>query len=192
MFEGEACFVSKKMNGFEWTGTFEPGIKIVNENDLVGISVLDTWILNLDRYDPRPPPAWNFGNIFLERVLRAGGTPGGDKHVGKDYRVVPIDHGNCFGRDREIGTERIPFDRLTPLVEQATRFGWFPGWTLLPSPPDRWLSRLAAFQAADVQAFLCATPAGWEVTADDCDRLASFLVRRAAFVAENYSAWTHP
>jgi len=60
------AFVSRKEPGGAWSGEKRILNSLLNPNDITKLLVLDTWILNADRFPPKGMD-WkpNYDNVFL-------------------------------------------------------------------------------------------------------------------------------
>lgn len=165
------AFITKRAEGFPWGGDEASLSKLVNEEDLTRLVILDTWILNCDRHSIREAgPRVNRDNVFL---CNAGGSGA--------LRLLAIDHTHAFscGRDLTVKMNRIA------AIQDNGLFGLFPEffehWNLAVASET--LSCLAAFDYRTAASFIAKVPLEWEVDASTRSAWADFMVQRAHWLA---------
>jgi hypothetical protein len=153
----------------------------VNIEDLAGLVVLDTWILNRDRFwiDPASGrPRRNLGNVFFADAVDRPGK----------HRLVAMDHSECLRRGRSTLARAIPSIDAEQLDELH---GLFPEFVphVLRARVGRFVQQLGAVSDATIAAIVKGLPEAWLPAGATRDELAGFCARRAAFVAANIEAW---
>lgn len=173
------AFITRAVVASPWAGDAVDLERLANRADLARLVLLDTWILNRDRYPRRPPdPAAtrrpNLDNVLLESV--ANGKR-------RSSRFVAMDFTHAFGtRGGELRREYG-----VALVHDDGIYGLFPEF----APHlrrDVWgdaLARLRVLDAERVRTIVGAIPQEWEVDATRRRSLAGFIVDRARYLADN-------
>jgi hypothetical protein len=174
------AFISRaEPYGISWGGTVE-GLKIIgNRNEISGLVVLDTWILNCDRYSPGGR-RMNLDNVFFVQY------PG----QAKSAKLIAMDFTHAFTCGRDI-------NRSLGFIEKRRDegvYGLFPQFNdFLDREQVRHFSnRLGQFSRGDAQGFVDAVPAEWEVDADGRSAWVSMLSDRAHFVSQTIEARLWP
>lgn len=165
------AFLTRYEDGAAWGGSLEELASVENKDILSGLVVLDTWLLNCDRYRTHPVRRVNHRNVFLSGVKAKRGR----------YRVVAMDHTHTFTCGRSI----------TPAIAhlESTRFefpfGHFPEFRALVTPEDlgRFAARLGQLDRPTAKQFLKGVPNEWEVAAPAQNAVVDFLVDRANYVS---------
>lgn len=182
MAKSGPCFGSKLIEAAGWNGDAGALEAAENQDMIPAIVVLDTWLINLDRFCRKPDGASRFnnpGNLLL-------GTSGARK--GK-FLIVAIDFGYALGgpswsarRLSAIGT-----------IEDDTIYGCFPAFQ--PYMRRCWLKavtvRLREFDEDVARGFLADVPSEWGLTSSAGDAVVEFLKRRAVHVAEKFDGMIH-
>ncbi len=176
------CFGSKLIEAAGWNGDARTLEAVENQAMIPAIVVLDTWLINLDRFCRNAEGAGRFnnpGNLLL-----------GIKEAGKGkFRIAAIDFGYALGgpswnarRLSAIGT-----------IEDDTIYGCFPAFQ--PYMRRRWVeavtSRLREFDEDLARGFLSGVPSEWGLTSSAGDVVVEFLKRRAVHTAEKFDDMIH-
>lgn len=168
------AFVTRFENGTPWGGTAVELVALENTEVLAGIVVLDTWLLNCDRYRPEGDKTRrNTRNVFLSSRDAAKGK----------FRVVAMDHTHCFTCGRAITKAIGHIDR----VQDARLYGHFPEFRphATHEAVRRFAKRLSDLDKRTVDGFLAEIPKPWDVSTDVRAALADFLKDRAHFLGQN-------
>lgn len=167
-------FVARFEKGTTWGGAAEELDAIENPEMLAGLSVLDTWLLNCDRYRPEGGRVRrNTRNVFLSEESAAKGR----------FRVTAMDHTHCLTCGRELTKSLARLDR----IQDARLYGHFPEFKehLSHAHVRTFTERLNTLTTGQASGFLAGVPAAWGVTADLKTTVVEFLSRRAAFVGQH-------
>ena len=168
------AFVTRAERGGSWSGKGDDLKHLVNPEDVTGLVIADTWLLNEDRY---PPPGSarepNRDNVFLSM----------DGLSGRDVRLVAMDFSDCMK----------PPSTLTPRIadigntKREGLFGLFPEFQGLLQRPayERGLARLGEAREPDMAPIAQQLPSEWDVTDALRDTILRFLVQRAAFLVDH-------
>jgi len=168
------AFVARAEKGISWFGDDRSLESVVNIEQVAGIIVLDTLILNWDRCPPiddnRRP---NYGNIFLSLE---GGIAG-------QFEMVTIDHTHCLGGGQELsrrllGIEAVKDDRIFGAFPQFARY-------VKKETVREAVSKLRSLNDGVLTRILDHIPRQWSVSDSLRDHIRSFLVQRAAYLADN-------
>jgi hypothetical protein len=157
--------------GAPWGGTDEDLRMISNKNEISGLVVLDTWILNCDRYAPLGRRV-NRDNVFL--VQRLGRK--------KEVLLKAMDFTHAFTCGRDI-------DRRIGFIDKCrdeSVYGLFPQFRgfLEREYVRGFVNRLGQFTREVAREFIEAVPEAWEVDRDGRSAWALMLCDRARFVSE--------
>lgn len=174
------AFISRtEQTGFPWGGTAEELQTVRNRNEISGLVVLDTWILNCDRYAPQGRRV-NRDNVFLVQY------PGRTKEV----QLKAMDFTHAFTCGREINRRMSFID----VLRDESIYGLFPEFKgFLDREHVRSFSaRLGGFSRIVAQEFIAAVPDAWEVNQDGRSAWASMISERATFVSETIEARLWP
>lgn len=167
------AFAARFEPGFTWDGSSEILASVDNPDAIAGLLVLDTWLLNCDRYRSEAGAVrCNTRNVFLSSV----GAPKGR------VRMVAMDHTHILTCGAQL-TKRIGhIDR----VQDGRLFGHFPGFRPhLTHPSVRsFAARLAQLTVSDAAHMHAGVPRAWAPQADVQQAVVDFMVARAGFVAE--------
>lgn len=143
-----------------------------NPEVLAGGVLLDTWILNHDRYGYRRDGQRraNVRNVLLQTVGR-----------GRRQRkrlVWLIDHTHCLTR-RDGGGFAARIDAIDH-VQDDRLLGLFPAFVGLVTSTyaGPWIERLRSIAEADIRMILTAIPPAWEVEPAQRTALLNLLLRR--------------
>jgi len=156
------------VGGGGWSTTVE------NLDVICGLVVLDTWLLNCDRFRVEGAETRrNTRNVFM-------GADGAGK--GK-FRLVAMDHTHCFTCGRTIGKSIKSIDR----VKDTRLYGHFPEFRphLKHEVISRFSAHLRTFTRHTAQAIVTSTPSAWRPEAEAVAAVVEFLADRADFVGQN-------
>lgn len=182
MAEPGLCFGSKLIDAAGWNGDAGTLEAVENKAVIPAIVVLDTWLINLDRFCRKPDGASRFnnsGNLLL-------GTSGAGK--GK-FRIVAIDFGYALGGPSWNAR------RLSAIgaIEDDTIYGCFPAFQ--PYMRRCWVeavtARLREFDEDVARGFLADVPSEWGLTSSAGEAIVEFLKRRAIHTAEKFDDMIH-
>jgi hypothetical protein len=167
------AFLAREDPGTTWGGTTDELDYIENSDALAGLIVLDTWLLNCDRYRPEGGRVRrNTRNVFLSQ--RGAGK-------GK-LRVVAMDHTHCFTCGAPLTTAIRSIDRA-----QDTRvYGHFPEFRrhVTHVAVERFSLRLLELTRPVAQGFMDGAPRAWDIRDEVRGALGDFLRDRAVFLGE--------
>jgi hypothetical protein len=165
------AFVAREELGQPWGGTPEELNALENPEALAGLIVLDTWLLNCDRFRPEGERVKrNTRNVFLTARGAAKGK----------LRVVAMDHTHCFTCGRNLTPAIRGIDR----VQEARPYGHFPEFSshVTHSAVQAFAVRLAVMDRTAAVRFMAAAPPAWDIREDTRAALVEFLCDRAAFL----------
>ena len=177
------AFLSKRVENAEvWDGNEAQLRGLQNPEALAGIMVLDTWILNVDRYSVKEGGAIrrNVRNVLIE--LR-GGTGRRQKRW-----VWAIDHTHCLTR-RDGGAFAVPPDAIDHF-KNDNAFGVFPAFKpLITEASTRpWIDKLGSIEDVSIRGILDVVPPQWEVTANELDALHRLITRRRDYLLDHWQS----
>ncbi|WP_395089765.1 HipA family kinase [Armatimonas sp.] len=171
------AWVTESEPGQVWGGTAAELELLDNSQDIPRLVLFDTWIRNRDRHAPpelsRKP---NYGNVFFSA-----------RDCEPDqYRLLAMDHTHVFTEGSSL-TRRIS---NIGEVRDTKIYGRFPQFApyLDAGALERAATDLQSLDPNLIARVVAAIPADWEVEADVREALREFLVRRAAFVTENWKS----
>jgi hypothetical protein len=168
------AFVARAETGTTWGGSADELLSLENHEALAGLVVLDTWLLNCDRYRPEADTTRrNTRNVFLSGHNAAKGK----------YRLVAMDHTHCFACGRPISKAISNIDR----VRDTRLYGHFPEFRphLNYERVHKYSRRLLDVTSEVVEGFFAGLPPLWSPSDEICGQLAEFMKDRAAFVGDN-------
>ncbi len=171
--ESGPAFAARFTPGTTWGGSAEELEAVENTDALAGLVVLDTWLLNCDRYRPEGEHVRrNTRNVFLADATTKG-----------KVRVIAMDHTHILTCGRALSKSIAHIDR----VRDERLYGHFAEFACSIELGDlrRYASRLRSFGQADANALLSGVPVPWRPSGDVLDAVKGFLAQRAAFVGEN-------
>jgi hypothetical protein len=169
------AFITRAERGISWGGKASELERLANPEDIGRLVLLDTWVLNCDRYPAdltaRKP---NRDNVFLTRA----GTQRGK------LTIKAIDHTHCLTCGRELNLNIAHIDA----VRDARVYGLFPEFRSLldRSEVTRAVADLKMISRSDIQRVVESIPSAWQVSAVTREALANFLSDRAVFLSENF------
>jgi hypothetical protein len=172
-------FISRAEEGFNWGGDTKQLRSIINPREITGLVLLDTWVLNSDRYSPDGTRV-NRDNVFFIKSHQEGS---GD-------RLVSMDFTHAFRNGQDIN-RRLGF---VGRIQDTKIYGRFPEFRdLLSRDEARRLSGLLeGFDVPAAEAIVGNIPPAWEVDNDGRSALVTLIVRRARFVAEHFESELWP
>lgn len=166
------AFVAREESGTTWGGTVAELAYAENPEVLSGLVVLDTWLLNCDRFRPEAGRTRrNTRNVFLSSREAARGK----------YRIVAMDHTHTFTCGSPFSTRLAHIDR----VKDQRLYGHFPEFRpyLTHAAVRRFAARLQQMNRIVATKFVLGMPPAWEVSKEIRVALVEFLAGRAAFLA---------
>lgn len=167
------AWITRKEEGFPWSGRAEDLTVIDNPDDLAVLVLLDLWTLNCDRYRPDPLRV-NYGNVFLSRQHASPGK----------LRLVAMDHTHILTCGKPFTPAVAQIDR----VQSRIRFGLFPGF----AGHVTWARALAARRRLEavapeaIKAVVARVPREWQVDAPIRESLGRFLLQRKDWLIEAF------
>jgi len=171
------AFAARAESGNPWGGTEEELDVVENPDALSGLIVLDTWLLNCDRFRPEADHTRrNTRNVFLT-----------ERDAGKGkLRVVAMDHTHCFTCGSSLTTAIRSIDR----VQDARIYGHFPEFQpfVTHEAVRQFCARLGSLTKAVAGSFVAGAPRAWDIRDDVRAALVDFLADRAAFLAPRLRA----
>lgn len=168
-----SAFVTRAEAGAPWSGSKGALKHIVNLADVTRLVVLDTWLLNADRY---PPPGFHRGpnrdNVFLSFE----GRP-------KNPRLIAMDFTECLKSGSALNTKIGTIN----YIKDERIYGLFPEFApYIDSDVFKGcLGRLDQVTSAEVAEIVEAIPTDWEVSREIRDAIRRFLTERAQFLIEH-------
>ncbi|HWL89211.1 MAG TPA: hypothetical protein VNO21_25585 [Polyangiaceae bacterium] len=168
------AFITRQEIGTTWGGTASELMSVQNLDVLAGLVVLDTWLLNCDRYRPEGDKTRrNTRNVFLSGREAAKGK----------FRVVAMDHTHCFTCGRTITKAIGNIDR----VRDTRLYGHFAEFRphLTHEFVRGFARKLSDLNKATVDGFVASIPRPWDVSAEVRAAVTEFLADRAAFLSQN-------
>jgi hypothetical protein len=172
--EAGPAFVARFENGTTWGGTAAELQAVENPDALAGIVVLDTWLLNCDRFRVEGETVRrNTRNVFLSEEGAGKGK----------FKVTAMDHTHILMCGRQLTKAIGHIDR----VKDERLFGNFPEFReyLCHQNVRFYADQLLTFSRPKAEALLSDIPQPWSPTADVRLAVAEFLCERARFVGQN-------
>jgi hypothetical protein len=166
------AFISRyEPKSFPWGGTALELEVVHNRQHISGLIVLDTWILNCDRYAPNGRRV-NLDNVFLVQYPESK----------KEVLLKAMDFTHAFTCGQEI-TRRIGF---IDTVRDEQIYGLFPQFESFIDRAEirRFATLLRQFTADVASAFISLVPREWDVSNDARGAWAGMITQRAQFVSE--------
>jgi hypothetical protein len=168
------AFITREETGQPWSGKERELKRLINPQNISRLVVFDTWTRNCDRHSVR---TGHGKRIKYDNVFLSGEAPKG--------RLVlkAMDHTHCFtcGADltaKEANLDRIKDHRVYGLFRQFRPF-------LDSEAVTEAVARLRSVTDAVVQKMIATIPKEWDVSESARKALATLLLARAAFVADN-------
>jgi len=188
------AFLSQVVHDAEtWDGEATSLGQVENPEVIAGGVLLDTWILNHDRYGYRRDGQRraNVRNVLLQVV--------GTGRRRRTRLVWLIDHTHCLTRRDGDGfatkidaIDHAQDDRLLGLFPAFVEFA-----TCAQASP--WIERLLSIAEADIRTILTAIPPAWEVETAQRSALLNLLLRRRDYLLDHWlptmaaaCAWAQP
>ncbi len=173
-------FITRQEVGETWGGKARQLRRLVNPEDITRLVVFDTWTLNCDRHAPDNLRRPNRDNVFLSAEA-----------PGSKLLLRAIDHTHCFTCGRDLTRRLATLERMNdPRV-----YGRFPefGQFLDKNVARRAAARLRQVSRKTLSQIVQTIPREWDVSTGARDALASFLLGRAAYVADSImgALWGH-
>jgi len=178
------AFITRAEAGDSWSGQERQLAQLVNPDAISRLVVLDTWLLNCDRYSwpkqaalakagirRRNRPRIKRDNVFLSEEAPDG-----------QFLLKAIDHTHCFTCGHEWSRQLKRIDT----IRDPRLFGLFPEFKRFLDRKEvelvvRDMSRISETIVTD---FMNQVPPEWEVTKEASEALVELVVARAAYVAE--------
>ena len=168
------AFVTRAEPGLPWSGKIEEFKHVVNPGELTGLIILDTWLLNADRFPPgdgeRHP---NYDNVFLSTEGLSG----------KERRLVAMDFTECLKPPSTLTTRIADIGNW----QEKRLFCFFPEFRDLiqRASYEQGLARLSEATQAEMEPIVQQLPREWDVSNPVRDAITRLLVQRAAFLVEH-------
>jgi sarcosine oxidase delta subunit len=151
-------------------------VEVSNKADIAGLIVLDTWLLNIDRYhaqsgEKRDMTWRNYRNVFLS-----------DNDPGKGTTIKAFDHTHCFFR--HVGETLTTKIATVERIEDPHLYGHFLEFKthFTPETLGAYTTRLSKFTQEDAEALFKDLPVDWGLKSDVKTALIKFLTDRAAYL----------
>jgi hypothetical protein len=175
------AFATRKEAGTVWSGFEDDLRKIENQNDLTKLVLLDTWLLNCDRYPPndmqRRP---NYDNVFLSEE---GASP-------HRFILKAIDHTHCFNNGHDLTARMSSIDR----IRDYRIYGLFPALEpfMKRGVMKQTVKKLAGIDVGIVSSIIDKLPNTWAVGRSAGIALSRLVCERAKFIEENIMSTIWP
>lgn len=170
------AFITRQERGGPWSGVKRDLNKLANPDDISVLVVFDTWVLNCDRFAPKPKGDLGKPRINCDNVFLSENAPGGE------FLLTAMDHTHCFscGRAWTRGLSRID------IIREERVFGLFPEFRsfLKPDTVARTADKLRSIDRANVVRMTELIPNDWDVSQQALEALVELIFGRAHFVAE--------
>ena len=170
------AFITRAESGETWSGDEKQLRSLVNPEHVSGLVVLDTWLLNCDRYSRKSdedPPRINRNNVFLSEEAPRG-----------QLRLKAMDHTHCFTCGAALTKTLGRIDR----IRDSRLYGMFPEFrSFIGEKRDdvrAVAARLHDIRRAAVEPVVQSLPKEWDVQESAADALIELIVRRGKHVAE--------
>jgi len=173
------AFASKFISGqHPWYGNPVTLRQIINPEMMTGIIVLDTWLLNRDRFSkecelPLRTQSPAYRNVFLSRIGPETGA----------LKLYAIDQTHCFEGD----IFQLCTQSAVPWLESRELFGNFPSWRdyITVSAIDEYCHKLQSLHPGAAASILRRVPGDWRISQDDVRRISDWIMRRAEFLGRH-------
>jgi hypothetical protein len=178
------AFITRGVTAIEWSGERRALGRLHNPDDIAALVVLDTWLLNCDRYprvprvDPPPHPAagWrrpNRGNVLLE-------WEGTDRR--RPRRLLAMDFTHAFTAGHELSPRVAHIES----IQDSGIYGCFPEFRpfLTEEAVRSATMRLRDVSSALVGPIVEAIPGAWQVGPDAREALVGLLCERARWLVD--------
>ena len=163
------AFVTRESPGLQWDGTRQTLSQIQNPDDIALLVLLDTWILNCDRYHPTPAHTrCNHDNVWLEKLEVAPPV------------LVAYDHTHCLSCGHPLTSAVQVIDR----VQCEDIFGRFPQFTpfITKSNVQAALDRLGHVRDDRIKAIVASVPRQWGIDTATREAISKLLIQRKQFL----------
>jgi hypothetical protein len=152
---------------------------VSNQDDFMGLVVVDTWLRNCDRYSPDGRRV-NLKNVFLRQRTQPH----------RSLELIAMDFTHAF-------TCGGPLDRRLGHIEKirdVAIYGRFPEFEpyLSAGRASSYSDRLRHFDGATAESFISKVPTEWQVDGLARSNWTKFLVERARFTADTIQARLWP
>ena len=175
------AWITRKEEGQVWSGEEEDLKLLANPEDLAGLVLLDTWILNCDRHCPAiQPTRINRNNVFLAR-----------RELSDDaLTLVVMDHTHAFTCGRALTQKLAGIDR----VKSDDIYGLFPEF-------QKWMKsqhmqaacdRLAGIPDNAIREVVDGTPDMWLEDLTLRETVEQFLTGRRDYLAPDLTTRIFP
>ena len=175
------AWITRKEEGLSWSGEEEDLKLLANPEDLAGLVVLDTWILNCDRHCPAiHSTRINRNNVFLARR-----QPFDDA-----LTLVVMDHTHAFTCGRALTQKLAGIDR----VKSDDIYGLFPEfrqWMTARHMHDA-CDRLAGIPDSAIREVIDGTPDAWLEDSTLREVIERFLTGRRDYLAPDLTTRIFP
>jgi hypothetical protein len=168
------AFVSRFEDGTAWGGSSDELQALENPESIAGLIVLDTWLLNCDRYRPEGDQVrCNTRNVFLSAENAGKGK----------FKVTAMDHTHCLTCGRSLTKAVAGIDR----VKDERLYGHFPAFKghLTHDRVRVFTKRLKEFSKEQAQRLTQGIPPSWVPGSEVQAAVVDFLAQRATFVGDN-------
>jgi hypothetical protein len=161
------ALVTRALKGDNWSGEPRQLAKVLNLDDISRLVVFDTWLLNRDRHSAN---RLNRDNVFLSAES-------------EQLELLAIDHTHCFGMSGGELTERVAH---IGNCRDGAVYGSFPEFRsfLNEGVVSQAIEQLGKIDEATVKRIVADIPDQWQVSAKAKAALVSFVLQRAAYVAD--------
>jgi hypothetical protein len=160
-------WITRKEEGFPWSGDADDLKLLANPGDLAGLVVLDTWTLNCDRHFP---PRINRNNVFFTR-----------HDSEENLTLMAMDHTHILTCGRELTPKLAGIDR----VKSDQIYGCFPEFLpfITAASIHEFCRRMAGVSDEAIRNIVTEIPDSW--LEDDSLRgvLIRFLTGRRDYLA---------
>jgi hypothetical protein len=163
------AFVTRESFGASWDGTEQTLAHVQNPEDIPLLVLLDTWILNCDRYHPTTAHTrCNRDNVWLEKSEAASPL------------LVAYDHTHCLSCGHPLTSALQVIDR----VKCDDIFGRFPEFDAFVTRDNikAALERLARIGDDRIKAIVSSVPRQWGIDTATRDAISKLLVQRKQFL----------
>jgi hypothetical protein len=173
------AFITRAVDGFTWGGDDAQLAAISNLATITGLVVLDTWILNCDRYAPNGTRV-NRDNVFLARL-----DPKQER-----FLLMAIDHTHAFTCGRELNHKLTFIDT----IRDENIYGQFPEFRrhITSDHLRQCTKQLRMITPAIVDDAVMQIPGEWQVDKAARHALRRFLSERAQYVCDNIEGMLWP
>jgi hypothetical protein len=172
------AFITRAIRANPWGGKARALRRLENPEDIARLVIVDTWLLNPDRYPRIPPPSSgaarkpNRNNVLLTH----------EGVEGRRLRLVAIDFSHAFTSGREL-TRRLSEIQY---VQDEGIYGLF--CEFRPYVREEIVvaaaRRLREVSERDAAETVAAIPTEWDVSAEARAALAELICRRARWLAD--------